>query len=253
MCVWRLVEEPPTACKIFQYFNQTPLEADFGLSNQKFEGFSWNSDETLIAYVAEEPSPTKPAFNDVGYKKGGSMDKDFGSWKGQGDWEEDWGETYAGKRQPALYVINISSGEVQAVKGVDKSLSVGQVVWAPSIDGSDQHLVFVGWSSGTRKLGIKYCYNRPCALYAVRAAFHESDAKKDDLKDGSTEESLVINLTQSISSSFFPRFSPDGKFLVFLSARTSVDSGAHCSTNSLHRIEWPSDGKLSSSLKIVDV
>ena len=47
--------------------------------------------------------------------------------------------------------------------------------------------------------------------------------------------------------------SPDGKFLVFLSARASVDSGAHSSTDSLHRIEWPTDGKLSSSLDIVDV
>ena len=74
----------------------------------RFEGISWNSDETQIAYVAEEPAPAKPTFNDQGYKKGGSNDKDCGSWKGQGDWEEDWGETYAGKRQPALFVINIA-------------------------------------------------------------------------------------------------------------------------------------------------
>lgn len=47
-------------------------------------------------------------------------------------------------------------------------------------------------------------------------------------------------------------FSPDGKFLVFLSARTSVDSGAHSATDSLHKIEWPSSGKLGP-LKITDV
>lgn len=47
--------------------------------------------------------------------------------------------------------------------------------------------------------------------------------------------------------------SPDGKFLIFLSASSSVESGARGATNSLHRIEWPMDGKLSSSLKIVDV
>lgn len=35
------------------------------------------------------------------------MEKDFGSWKGQGDWEEEWGEAYAGKRQPALFVIDV--------------------------------------------------------------------------------------------------------------------------------------------------
>lgn len=62
----------------------------------------------MIAYVAEEPSPAKPIFNNLGYKKGGCADKDLGSWKGQGDWVEDWGETYSGKRQPTLFVININ-------------------------------------------------------------------------------------------------------------------------------------------------
>ncbi|KAK7243155.1 hypothetical protein RIF29_37943 [Crotalaria pallida] len=216
-----------------------------------FEGISWNSDETHIAYVAEEPSPGKPTFNDLGYKKGVSTDKDTGSWKGQGDWEEEWGETYAGKRQPALFVINIISGEVQAVKGIDKSLSVGQVVWAPSTEGLTQYLVFVGWSFVTRKLGIKYCYNRPCALYAVKAPPHES--KANEIVIHPTEDAQALNLTQTINSAFFPRFSPDGKFLVFLSARSSVDSGAHSATNSLHRIDWPSDVRLSQSTKVYDV
>lgn len=78
------------------------------LVHGRFEGISWNSDETLIAYVAEEPEPSKPKFTAFGYKKGDTKDKDFGCWKGQGDWEEDWGETYEGKRQPALFIINIS-------------------------------------------------------------------------------------------------------------------------------------------------
>lgn len=74
----------------------------------RFEAVSWNSDETLIAYVAEEPSSTKPVLNNTGYMKGGCAEKDYGSWKGQGDWEEDWGETYSAKRQPTLFVININ-------------------------------------------------------------------------------------------------------------------------------------------------
>lgn len=71
--------------------------------------------------------------------------------------------------------MNLCSGEVRPVEGIGKSLSVGQVVWAPSTEGLQQYLVFVGWPSDTRKLGIKYCYNRPCALYAVRAPFSKSD------------------------------------------------------------------------------
>ncbi|KAL0457100.1 UNVERIFIED_CONTAM: Acylamino-acid-releasing enzyme, partial [Sesamum latifolium] len=215
-----------------------------------FEGISWNADETAIAYVAEEPDLPKPTFTGSGYKKEGNTDKDCGSWKGQGDWEEDWGETYAGKRQPALFVIDISSGEVLAVPGVGRKLSVGQVVWAPSIQGQ-QYLVFVGWPSDTRKLGIKYCYNRPCALYAVKPPLFKSDASVT--KSSEAEDSIIIKLTESISSAFFPCFSQDGKFLVFLSAKSAVDSGAHLATDSLHKIEWPSNGNLGPSLKIIDV
>ncbi|KAI5397372.1 hypothetical protein KIW84_063256 [Lathyrus oleraceus] len=243
----------------FEIWSNSYLEKEFHIPQSKhgsvytdgwFEGISWNFDETLIAYVAEEPSPAKPTFNDLGYKKSGSDDKDSSSWKGQGDWEEDWGETYAGKRQPALFVINIASGEVQAVKGIDKSLSVGQVVWAPSSEGSAQYLVFVGWSFETRKLGIKYCYNRPCSIYVVKAP-HESKTNENEIH--STESAQALNLTQTISSAFLPRFSPDGKFLVFLSARSSVDSGAHSATNSLHRIDWPKDIKFHQSAKVHDV
>lgn len=69
------------------------------------------------------------------------------------------------------------SGEVHAVGGIGRSLSVGQVVWAPVNEGMHQYLVFVGWPSETRKLGIKYCYNRACALYAVRAPTYKSEDK----------------------------------------------------------------------------
>lgn len=73
----------------------------------RFEGISWNKEENLIAYVAEVPAPPKPTFNSSGYKKGESNEKDISSWKGQGEFEEDWGETYAGKRQPGIFVINL--------------------------------------------------------------------------------------------------------------------------------------------------
>ncbi|XLR11225.1 hypothetical protein S83_039163 [Arachis hypogaea] len=245
----------------FEVWNSSQLQREFQVpqsvhgsvyTDAWFEGISWNSDETRVAYVAEEPAPAKPSFNDQGYKKGASNDKDCGTWKGQGEWEEDWGETYAGKRQPALFVIDITSGDVQAVKGIDKSLSVGQVVWAPSTkEGSEKYLVFVGWSFETRKLGIKYCYNRPCALYAVKAPHPHSKANEAEIQ--STEDIQALKLTETISSAFFPRFSPDGKFLVFLSARSSVDSGAHSATNSLHRLDWHTDMKQYKSAKVYDV
>ncbi|XP_026449238.1 acylamino-acid-releasing enzyme 1-like isoform X1 [Papaver somniferum] len=225
-----------------------------------FEGISWSSDETLIAYVAEDPCPSKPVFDGLGYKRTGSSEKDCNSWKGQGDFEEEWGEAYSGKRRPELFVVNIVSGEVHIVDGIPKSLNVGQVVWAPKNEELDHYLVFVGWPSDcgsekiVRKLGIKYCYNRPCALYAVKASVPKSQTNKLKTEGDRTEdETAAIDLTRGISSAFFPRFSPDGKSLVFLSAKSAVDTGAHSATNSLHRIDWPTDGKPNVSLKLIDV
>ncbi|XP_068634296.1 acylamino-acid-releasing enzyme 1 isoform X2 [Aristolochia californica] len=225
-----------------------------------FEGISWNYEETLIAYIAEEPSPLKPVFDGFGYKSDASIDKSCGTWKGQGEWEEHWGETYSGKRNPALFVINIHSEDVRAVEGVDKSYSVGQVVWAPlSSQSSSQYLIFVGWAAeigplkASRKLGIKYCFNRPCALYAVRSPFSEPEVPEEQLNNVTKDLSKVIKLTEGISSAFYPRFSPDGKTLVFMSAKCSVDTGAHCATNSLHKMDWPADGQLNPTQEILDV
>ncbi|KOM33871.1 hypothetical protein LR48_Vigan02g002100 [Vigna angularis] len=207
--------ENEAAC-CFQIWSSSRMEKEFHIPQSLhgsvyndgwFEGVSWNMNETCVAYVAEGPSPAKLTFNGLwGYKIDGCADKDSGYWKCQGDWEEDWGETYAGKRQPALFVIDINSGEVREVKGIDKSLSIGQVVWAPFTEGSEQYLVFVGWSSKPRKLGIKYCSNRPCALYAVRLRALHHDSKSNEPVLQSTEEFHMLNLTQTISSAFFPRF-----------------------------------------------
>ncbi|CAN1841302.1 Acylamino-acid-releasing enzyme [Linum perenne] len=258
-----LVKNPENDSPVqFEIWCQSHLEKEFQIPQSVhgsvytdgwFEGISWNSDETHIAYVAEEAPPTKPKFDNQGYKKCGSTEKDCSSWKGLGEWEEEWGETYAGKRRPVLFVVDVNSGEVQPVKGIAKHLSVGQVVWAPSsTDSSARYLVFVGWSAERRKLGIKYCYNRPCSLYAAIAPLFGSDANSEQ-KEISLVDSSVINVTQSIGSAFFPLFSPDGKSLVFLSARSCVDSGAHWGTESLHRIDWSNDLKALSSANIVEV
>jgi len=151
-------------------------------TDEWFHGISWNQEETLIAYIAEAPPQPRPVFSDSGYRKGDSSDEDCNTWKGQGDWEEDWGERYSKKGRPSLFVLDIASGEVRAAEGIATSLSVGQVVWVPpSSSGSQKYLVFVGWSehngfhNTARKLGIKYCSNRPCALYAIASPFERPE------------------------------------------------------------------------------
>ncbi|MCE0481374.1 hypothetical protein HAX54_039076 [Datura stramonium] len=170
----------------------------------------------LLLMSLRSQLPRSLHFLLFGYKKENSTDKDCGSWKGQGDWKR--------RGKPMLEKDNLlfSSliGEVRPVEGIGKSLSVGQVVWAPSSEGLQQ------------------------------APF-----SKKSLKSGTNAASDVspTELTQSISSAFFPRFSPDGKLLMFLSARSSVDSWAHSATHSLHRIDCHSAGKPTPDAKIVDV
>ncbi|KAK6161417.1 hypothetical protein DH2020_004798 [Rehmannia glutinosa] len=264
----------------FEIWDQSEVKKEFAIPRSihgSVQGISWDSDETFIAYVAEEPEPAKPTFTSFGYKKkvvqikivvagrakviGKRIGEKLMLGKGSRPFLL---STFTGITSCTCAVMlneltasqikflkqTFCSGEVCAVAGVGRELSVGQVVWSPSIDGH-QYLVFVGWPSDSRKLGIKYCYNRPCALYAVKAPLFKSEASVT--RSNAAEDLLVINLTQSISSAFFPRLSPDGKFLVFLSAKSSVDSGAHSATESLHKIQWPSNGKLDPSLKIVDV
>ncbi|XLR04084.1 hypothetical protein HN51_058913 [Arachis hypogaea] len=47
--------------------------------------------------------------------------------------------------------------------------------------------------------------------------------------------------------------SPNGKFHVFLSAKSAVDSGVYNATNSLHRIDWPTCGKLTTNCIMISV
>lgn len=103
------------------------LSAVKGLSSlhlfilDRFEGVSWSQDEELIAYVAEESANSRPVFGQSTSSSGQSSSDtlEAGTWKGQGDWMEDWGESYSGKRRPVLFVANV--GRYSGVRSVPKS------------------------------------------------------------------------------------------------------------------------------------
>ncbi|CAI5968409.1 unnamed protein product [Closterium sp. NIES-64] len=143
---------------------------------------------------------------------------------------------------PLCAALSPCSGTVQAVEGIPGDISAGQVVWAPAVEGQQHTLLFVGWSAfpsnfnTARRLGIVYCANRPCHLFAAQAPSQDPAGKKPG------SGSSIVKLTAGISSAFSPRFSPDGSLLVFLSSHAAVDSGTHGATNSLHSLLWPKEG-----------
>lgn len=53
----------------------------------------------------------------------------------RGALQEDWGELNTDKKVPQIFVFNITSGEVAAVRGTPEDCSVGQPVFTPDAQG----------------------------------------------------------------------------------------------------------------------
>ena len=188
-------------------------------------GVSWSPCEQFVAYVAEAPSPFKtPAWGGVGPRDAGDACKGApGSWSGQGPYEEDLGELFEGKRRAAVFVMRLgvdggdgipcpriarldplpawSSGSSDPY-GHFSSASCGKPSWS-----HDSRVVaFTAWPHvqhawpvddpalasspspalhTSQKLGLVYCYNRACHLFAVKMI--DVLAALDDAKEGGEE------------------------------------------------------------------
>jgi hypothetical protein len=91
-------------------------------------------------------------------------------------------------------------------------------------------LVFVAWPHTaanfpalSQRLGIVFCFNRPCALHTLRWP---------------QPAAAAVRLTPGLGSAFSPRFDPGGGTLVFLSQHRAVETGVHSATASLWALDW---------------
>lgn len=122
------------------------------------------------------------------------------------------------------------------MQGLPDGASCGQPVWSPEGDA----LLFISFphrsasfSQMPQRLGIVYCFNRPCSLHAV--PWPQQSAGEAGQQLGGA---AAVCLTPQLGSAFSPRFSPDGATLVFLSQQAAVNSGVHNATSSLHSLPW---------------
>jgi acylaminoacyl-peptidase len=157
-----------------------------------FGGCSWSSDELFVTYVAETKQEKKTTFFS------GAKSTKF-------DYVEDWGEKYEGVSSTQLFVLDISKKTIIAVPNLNVSkFTFGQPVFAPFVEENKTTikinkyvLVYTAWLNEPRKLGMIYCFQRPCCVFATDLTSlllnnndneHKNNEIKNITENSATEE-----------------------------------------------------------------
>lgn len=194
-----------------------------------FDGYPASSD-TSSNHQLKADSPSESSLSLFGADAANSKatatsnSKEKPKAGGQYRFAEDWGEAMRGKQHTVLALYNVdtrhtrllvdvrgdpatadNNGEdaaasaaavLTALPGVEGPASIGQAVWAPD----DSGVVFVAWPERPFRLGLTYCQNRASALYFLELS-----------------SARVVRLSHpDAACARSPRFSPDGRTLVWL-------------------------------------
>ncbi|KAI8928144.1 Alpha/Beta hydrolase protein [Entophlyctis helioformis] len=178
----------------FRSIEVTKKHGDF-YADDAFGGVGWSADETKFVYIAEREIPD----NDSKYVHA-----------------MDWGEGYTGKARPVLVVVDLS-----AVPDQDKPDEPLVTVLAalpvsasqPVLTRAGDKIIFTGIADDPLPFGIKFCYNRRNAIYSVK-----------------TDGTDLVKLTPEGRNGRYPRLSPDGASVYYLSNKIG---GAHSACSEL--------------------
>eukprot|EP01132_Coremiostelium_polycephalum_P007941 gene7941-9769_t len=201
-------------------------------NDEIFGKFSWSSCERYVAYIADSKDESKSFYEKVEPNEEDSNKKVIGD---KYLYKDDWGEYYTPISNTAIFVLDIVNEKVIPMEPFPSdTLSAGQVIWTPDGKG----LVFVAWMANTRKLGLKFCNNRIASLYYFN--FDEYRLEIEESKTQKRKELKLVNLLPSniVGSFRSPRFSPDGRQLVFIGFDQRIYT--HNSCAKIFSMEWPS-------------
>jgi acylaminoacyl-peptidase len=236
-------------------------------------GVAWRPQEDAIAFTAEavatektpawgshDPPPSDPKPPSASEPKAAPK-----TWKGVGVMLEDWGELNTGKRAPNVFLWDLARREIVrapfTVEGQEE-WSFGQPVW--SRDGCG--VLAVAWdhhasnfpSLAGKKLGVVFCYNRPCRILYLPVKREEGDPVKREEGVLPGVGQFLFGACQDLTSKFHssalsPTFSPDGSALLFISHDLAVSSGTHGATAKLCSMAWPPPSPPTPPRVLVDV
>ena len=243
-----------------------------------FGGPSWNLDETALVYLAERKVPESSTYFDSPFfeenlSQASPDDSDDSSEKGRGGAftlgigkSEMWGEKYQ-SQSPLfdMFVVDTGTGRVGKVQNVpgkahaEKTTLGGYTLAQPVFDPTGEVLVFTAYDAGggpdmQRRLGLIYCQQRPCKLYAtpIKNLLKNLSSSVEDGGDWDQTDSQWCCLTPKFRIARCPRFSPHRQgvsALAFLSSKQGFDTHSGCME--LSSMRWANGEAVLQSIKTV--
>ncbi|KAG0326505.1 hypothetical protein BG000_001359 [Podila horticola] len=157
---------------ILHILETTAIHDDF-YADTTFGTLEWSRDETKIVYVAERKK-TEDVHEKYNYKP-------------------DWGETFTGKCDPSLVIVNVNTFDVKVLDRIEGDMSPGQGIFSHD----SKSVIFTGYHRDPQSFGIMYCQNRLTGLYQINV-------------DGTG----LKHLTEELKSARSPRLNPDGTTMI---------------------------------------
>mmetsp|Transcript_21890 Transcript_21890/g.67174 ORF Transcript_21890/g.67174 Transcript_21890/m.67174 type:complete len:305 (-) Transcript_21890:1624-2538(-) len=195
------------------------------LTDGWFGGASWSPCGRFLTVVAEPKAA--PSASHFAASAKGEADKE--ATRG-GGWalREDWGEKYTGVTEPALFVLDThgEAGGLLRLPLPDGVACVGQPTFRPGGDGGfdDLHVAFTGWLPQPRKLGMIYCYQRPCQIFEASIGGAVARWVGGTEEEGATAEVPVAAVTPALRLARSPRWHPSGDRLAFLGSAEGFET-----------------------------
>ncbi|XP_028174250.1 acylamino-acid-releasing enzyme-like isoform X1 [Ostrinia furnacalis] len=199
-------------------------------ADPEFGGLDWSPDESAVLYVAEKKLPKPEPYikrkpEERPQCNGGTCETAPNNKGEEFLYRQDWGEQLVGKHLSVVVVCQLETEKVSVLGGLPETWCPGQVVFAP--DG--ESVVGVAWETEPRRLGLKFCTNRPSYIFSL------------------TNDGTMKKLSSEGMAVRSPRFSPEGD-LVWLQRTTG---GPHHACHALVMMK-KGQSEVSTIIDIVD-
>ncbi|XP_051153691.1 acylamino-acid-releasing enzyme-like [Leptopilina boulardi] len=197
-------------------------------TDAEFSSFQFSPDKSKLLYIAERKLPKCEPF--YCQKTREKREREIYDMEvilrgNEHVFKPHWGEQLVGKHKSVVVIVDIVEDTIKINPFIPDEYFVGQVTWTPN----GEYLVGVAWKCEARYLGLYACTNRASCIFLLKTA---------EFRKISTDGCCARS----------PRFSPDGKTLVWL--ERDLES-THHSCQRLMRVKWETDEKTDALIDIV--